>query len=206
MLQEKEIELGAGRYRYRMTGAGRNVLYLGGTSESVNAVAALLGGTRNLVAPSWVGHGGVAEPAVANRVLADLVAAFIEVALGGGACDVIGHGDAAACALWLAIQYPERVDKLILLAPDDIRADDALSSRLADLKTRTLVIFGTRDADAPAVGPFLRAHLPVSHLAYIYDAARAVEVDQPQRLKHLATGFLEHGAAYVVNAGRQTTH
>jgi pimeloyl-ACP methyl ester carboxylesterase len=80
--------------------------------------------------------------------------------------------------------------------------DEALLARLSELKARTLIVLAGRDELIPAkAGQVLKQHIPFSHLAYIYDAAHGIEVDQPERLLRLIKAFLERGEAYIVNFG-----
>jgi hypothetical protein len=48
---------------------------------------------------------------------------------------------------------------------------------------------------------FLKAKIPTSHLIYVYDAAHAIEVDQPERFLTLVGDFLARGQGFLVNAG-----
>jgi pimeloyl-ACP methyl ester carboxylesterase len=80
--------------------------------------------------------------------------------------------------------------------------DEALLARLPEIKARTLIVMATRDEMIPAKsGQVLKEQIPASHLTYIYDAAHAIEVDQPERLLRLVKAFLERGEAYIVNFG-----
>lgn len=207
----REIESGseAGVLHHEVTGEGRPIVYIGGQADSISPAASLLGENYTVFVPAWW------EPAEngsgKREETADRIAAFIENVVGEDACDVVGHGEGAEVALWLAARHPKRVAKLILLAANDIRAtpsaSDDLIGRLAKVEARTLIIYGTGDgAVGPKVGPFLKKHLPVSHLTYVYDAAGAVESDQPARFQHLANAFLERGAAFAVNPGKRRTH
>jgi pimeloyl-ACP methyl ester carboxylesterase len=65
-----------------------------------------------------------------------------------------------------------------------------------------LIVLAGRDELIPAKsGQVLKQRIAFSHLAYIYDAAHAIEVDQPERLLRLVKAFLERGEAYIVNFG-----
>src|SRR5262245_6712012 len=80
--------------------------------------------------------------------------------------------------------------------------DEALLARLAEIKARTLIVMANKDEMIPArAGHVLKERIPASHLTYIYDAAHAIEVDQPERLLRLVKSFLERGEAYIVNFG-----
>jgi len=78
--------------------------------------------------------------------------------------------------------------------------DAELLKLLPSIKARTLLLFGTRDEVTPAddVGRRLKAGIPSAHLSYIYNAAHAVEFDQPERVARLVGAFLERGEAFVV--------
>lgn len=80
--------------------------------------------------------------------------------------------------------------------------DDALLARLPEIKARTLIIMANKDEMIPAkAGHVLKERITASHLTYIYDAAHAIEVDQPARMLRLVKAFLERGEAYIVNFG-----
>ncbi len=80
--------------------------------------------------------------------------------------------------------------------------DEELLARLSGLKARTLIVLAGRDELIPAkTGQVLKQRISFSHLAYIYDAAHSIEVDQPERLLRLVKAFLERGEAYIVNFG-----
>ena len=83
-----------------------------------------------------------------------------------------------------------------------VMVDEALLARLAEVRARTLIVMATKDEIIPAqTGRVLKEKVPASHLTYIYDAAHAIEVDQPERLLRLVRAFLERGEAFIVNFG-----
>jgi pimeloyl-ACP methyl ester carboxylesterase len=80
--------------------------------------------------------------------------------------------------------------------------DAALKDRIGEVKARTLILFGTADRMIPReTGVFLKAQIRASHLAYVYDAGHAIEVDQPERFLRVVASYLERGEAYIVNRG-----
>jgi pimeloyl-ACP methyl ester carboxylesterase len=111
--------------------------------------------------------------------------------------------------------YPDKAKDLI--KPPDIVAanseafaryhggtlvDEALLARLPEIRARTLIVMANKDELIPArAGHVLKERIAASHLTYIYDAAHAIEVDQPERLLGLVKAFLERGEAYIVNFG-----
>jgi pimeloyl-ACP methyl ester carboxylesterase len=78
--------------------------------------------------------------------------------------------------------------------------DAELLRLLPSIKARTLLLFGTKDEVTPSddVGRRLKSAIPTAHLSYIYNAAHAVEFDQPERVARLVGAFLERGEAFVV--------
>ena len=80
--------------------------------------------------------------------------------------------------------------------------DGALPGRVAEIKAPTLILMGTKDEIIPPeTGRYLKSAIAGSHLAYVYDAAHAIESDQPERLTRIVASFLERGEAYIVNWG-----
>jgi len=47
----------------------------------------------------------------------------------------------------------------------------------------------------------LKSRLPRSYLVYVWDAAHAIEVDQPERMLSLVEGFLQRSEGFMVNWG-----
>jgi len=83
-----------------------------------------------------------------------------------------------------------------------IFVDEALLARLPDIHMRTLIVMATKDELVPAkTGHVLKEKIAASHLTYIYDAAHAIEIDQPEHMLRLVKAFLERGEAYIVNLG-----
>jgi pimeloyl-ACP methyl ester carboxylesterase len=77
--------------------------------------------------------------------------------------------------------------------------DEALASRLGEIRARTLVLMGTFDKVIPAeTGQLIKARVPSSHLTYIWDAAHALEFDQPKRVATLMLDFLDRGESFLV--------
>ncbi|MDE0058134.1 MAG: alpha/beta hydrolase, partial [Defluviicoccus sp.] len=65
-----------------------------------------------------------------------------------------------------------------------------------------LILHGTRDGVVPASGArLLKSRIPRCFLIYVYDAAHAIEVDQPEYFVGLVTDFFARGEAFLVNPG-----
>jgi pimeloyl-ACP methyl ester carboxylesterase len=81
--------------------------------------------------------------------------------------------------------------------------DQALADRVHEIQSRTFIVMATKDITVPAeTGRFLAHTIPKAHLTYIYDAAHAVEVDQPEAMLRVVGPFLEKGAAFIVAESR----
>jgi pimeloyl-ACP methyl ester carboxylesterase len=80
--------------------------------------------------------------------------------------------------------------------------DEELVARLPGITARALILMGSKEKMIPAqTGQVLKEKIPASHLAYVYDAAHAIEVDQPERTLRIVKAFLERGESYIVNFG-----
>jgi pimeloyl-ACP methyl ester carboxylesterase len=80
--------------------------------------------------------------------------------------------------------------------------DRDLVARLGDITALTLILHGTKDGIVPTASPrLLKERIPRAHLVYVYDAAHALDVDQPDRWVELVGDFLARGEAFIVNRG-----
>jgi pimeloyl-ACP methyl ester carboxylesterase len=80
--------------------------------------------------------------------------------------------------------------------------DQELAGRLKDVNALTLILHGTRDRVIPPDSPrLLKAGIPRAYLVYVYDAAHAIDVDQPVPFVRLVRDFFERGEAFIVNRG-----
>jgi pimeloyl-ACP methyl ester carboxylesterase len=82
--------------------------------------------------------------------------------------------------------------------------DTDLESRLRDLATPTLVLFGTSEKIIPPeMGRHYKTLLPNCHLVFVYDAGHEISTDRPEAFAELTADFLERHEAFVINR-RQT--
>jgi pimeloyl-ACP methyl ester carboxylesterase len=133
-------------------------------------------------------------------------------------CDVVTLSMGSAIGLRLALDYPERVRRLVLVSPcgglnvarfgavdwrsDFVRArpqaprwfvEDRgdFSPRLRDLSSPTLLVLGEQDLIAPPpVGDFLMARLPNAKLEVIQDANHDLEEEHPAFIASLIEAHL----------------
>jgi len=85
-------------------------------------------------------------------------------------------------------------------------SDTALAGRLAEIEALTLILHGTKDGAVPSDSMhFIKQRIPRAFLIYVYDAAHAIEIDQPENVSALVIDFLTRGEAFLVNPGKGTT-
>jgi pimeloyl-ACP methyl ester carboxylesterase len=78
---------------------------------------------------------------------------------------------------------------------------DELAPRLAEVPTRTLIVFGCDDGIInPINGRTLRRLMRNSSLQFVYDAAHDVQSDRPEAFADLVGDFLERGMQFLINA------
>jgi pimeloyl-ACP methyl ester carboxylesterase len=84
---------------------------------------------------------------------------------------------------------------------NSIAFDRELAETLGSIETRTLILMGAQDELIPAeTGRLLKARLPHSHLTYVFEAAHALEIDQPERVARIIMDFLDRGESFLVRA------
>ena len=74
-----------------------------------------------------------------------------------------------------------------------------LESRLAELETQTLVLFGTEDQVTPCeLGEIYRAIMPACQQVLIYDAAHAIDAERPEAVTAVMQDFLSRHESFLV--------
>jgi len=80
--------------------------------------------------------------------------------------------------------------------------DEELLARIPAIDKLTLILHGTADRMIPKESvQLLKGRLPHAYLVYIWDAAHAIEVDQPERMLAVLTSFLQRSEGFMVNWG-----
>lgn len=78
--------------------------------------------------------------------------------------------------------------------------DDGLTALLAEVPTRTLILFGRDDGLInPINGRVLRRFMRNSTLQYVYDAAHDIQSDRPEAFADLVGDFLHRGMQFMIN-------
>jgi pimeloyl-ACP methyl ester carboxylesterase len=214
-MHEHSVRLSSGELTYLSAGSGRPLLYLhpaGGVRRS--AVLEGLAQSFALYVPVFPGFEGTPlHPGIDTRqALARLVAEF-HASVVKARCDLMGWSFGGCVALWLALERPELLERLVLECPAGLisidkrikrvnRAllehygaedgkDEALVARVAGVGHTTLILQGTDDGTIPqASAQFLQKRLENASLLRIAQAGHDLEVDQPGRVLAAVREFL----------------
>jgi len=148
-------------------------------------------------------------------------------------CDLMGHGSGCETALWLALERPQNVGAIVLVAPTalgprhalsgDLKSalfahperqpdlpsirvpqqadgDRALEDKMRELKMPVLALFGTEDPLAPPeAADRYRAALADCNLAFVYDAAHAIDIERPEAVAQWTLDFVERRDLFLVS-------
>lgn len=106
---------------------------------------------------------------------------------------LVAMGDDAVAAVRRAVQYPQQVSVLVLIAPPELPP----SADLGRIQCPTLVVFGNDDPRADTARAY-RAQIPNCHIALVYDAGPNIMAQRPQALLNLAADFLERRETFIV--------
>jgi len=119
-MRQTEIRLHGHRLSYRTGGSGRVLLLIHGitnSSTSWEPVAAQLATRFTVIAPDLLGHGESAKPrgdyslGASASLMRDLM-----LALGHERATIVGHSLGGGIAMQMAYQFPERVERLVLVS------------------------------------------------------------------------------------------
>ncbi len=218
---EKRLDADGLGIRYLEAGAGAAVVVLhGGEGAGWSPIHERLAAGHRVIAPEIPGFGGAPGAAASMRERARTINSFA-AKLGLEHYRIVTTGVSARIAMWAAIEAPDRIDALAMIAPMAIlpddwspppaasetlpkligpRRDSELENRLGELKMPVLVVFGTRDTVVPpAVGRIYRERIPNCYYQLIYDAGHAIAAERPDALARLVADFMERGDAFIVN-------
>lgn len=112
--------------------------------------------------------------------------------------DILAHGQAVEAALQLALDHASTAHALVLASAEPPQHED-LRTRLGELTSPALVLFGTRDGAPPEAGRRWRALLPDCHLMFVYDAGADIAADRPEALADIVLDFLSDPGGFLVN-------
>jgi pimeloyl-ACP methyl ester carboxylesterase len=214
-MNEQSIRLSSGELTYLYAGSGRPLLYLhpaGGVRRS--KVLEGLAQSFALYVPVFPGfegtpfHAGVETRQALARLIAEFHGNVVKTR-----CDVMGWSFGGCVALWLALERPQLVERLVLECPAGLISIDprikrvnrallehygaedgkdyALVGRVGEIGHSTLILQGADDGTIPpASAAFLQATLGNASLVTIAQAGHDLEMDQPARVLAAAREFL----------------
>lgn len=150
----------------------------------------------------WAAWLAVRQPAAVMTLILETPAGFRR--LGGSGL----HGDAESIQRRM-YAHPEKIrpefqsegrdERVLGHYHGNVGQDQALTDALSKIAMPTLIVLGTEDGVIHAdTGRLLRDRIAGAQLAYVYDAAHIIEVDQPERFVRLARDFLRYGASYLI--------
>jgi pimeloyl-ACP methyl ester carboxylesterase len=142
--EPRSVQLHGHPVTYRLAGEGPALLLLHGitsSSQTWESVLPALARHHTVIAPDLLGHGSSAKPrgdyslgAYASGVR-DLMAA-----LGHDRATVVGHSLGGGIAMQMAYQYPQRVERLVLVNSGGLGEEVNLILRAATLPGAELVL------------------------------------------------------------------
>lgn len=191
MFTEGRVEVDGAPLRYAEAGEGAALVHLGGAPPT--PAHELLARQFRVIALTAADLG----PAALARAL---------TSLGLERVNLMATSDAAATALGLALEAPERVSALVLESPRAI-GGTALERRLPEVAAPTLALFGTADRlDVQQTGRVYAETMENGHLAFVYDAAEAIGRDRPEAFAEVVADFLERHEAFVISRTPTVIH
>jgi pimeloyl-ACP methyl ester carboxylesterase len=187
-LEPSELSLHGHRVSYRTGGSGPALLLLHGitnSSETWEHVAPRLTDRFTVIAPDLLGHGESATPRGDYSLGAHASGARdVLTSLGIERATVVGHSLGGGIAMQFAYQFPERCERLVLVASGGLGREVHLLLRAASLPGADYVLPALTSAGLLGVGRGLGGLL------------RRVGVEPSEDLEVLGRGF-----ASLDNAG-----
>ncbi len=202
---ERSIQVDGTPLRYLEAGQGSPVVIVEKAGElELSAFASLLAQQFRVVVLELPASADQEQAALASRL--NRAAA----ALGLDHYVVIGSDNAAALALWQAVDAPEHIDGLVLISPTVLlpgAAESALAGRLGEVRAPALVLFGTNDpAIPPETGRLYVERLSECYYALSYDAGHDIAGDRPEALSEAVSDFVERRGTFIVERNSTALH
>jgi len=186
-------DVGGGlRVHYQEAGEGPAVLFLHGSGPGASGYSNFrrnypyfaAHGLRAVV-PDTLGFGHSSKPEDVDYTLDLCAGAVLRLtqALGIERFSIVGNSHGGAMAIKLAIDHPERVEKLVLMAPGGLEVREAYA-KMEGIRTMMKVFLGpegiTREGMRKVFG--LQLHDPRTLTEEILDERLEIAVTQPKRV------------------------
>ena len=146
-MRTKTVSLHGREVTYAEAGSGPALLLIhgmGGTRESWKDVIALLAREHTVIAPDLPGHGASA-PGAGDYSIGALAAGLRDllVALGHDRATLVGHSLGGGIAMQFAYQFPETIERLVLVSSGGLGSEVSPVLRAAALPGASLFIAAT---------------------------------------------------------------
>jgi pimeloyl-ACP methyl ester carboxylesterase len=172
-----ELSLHGRRVSYLAAGHEGPVLVLvhglGGSAAAWRPVMGLLGRAARVIAPDLLGHGGSAAPASGDYSPAGHATWLRDLLrkLDLDEVTVVGHSFGGGVAMQFAYQYPERVQRLVLVASGGLGPEVSIALRAACLPGAAAVVWVLAAAAPTPLGA------PARRIAVELGFAARAEID-----------------------------
>src|SRR5271154_7188478 len=146
-MRTKTVSLHGREVAYAEAGSGPALLLIhgmGGSRESWKDVIALLAREHTVIAPDLPGHGASA-PGAGDYSIGALAAGLRDllVALGHDRATLVGHSLGGGIAMQFAYQFPETIERLVLVSSGGLGSEVGPVLRAAALPGASLFIAAT---------------------------------------------------------------
>ncbi|MDX1892040.1 alpha/beta fold hydrolase [Mycolicibacterium sp. 050158] len=142
----RRMRLSGGHLAYTLAGAGPIVVLihgLGGTRQTWEHLIPVLARTHTVIAPDLPGHGDSDPPAGDYSLGAHACAVRdLLLALGHRRATIVGHSLGGGVALQIAYQFPDRIERLMLISSGGLGSEVAPLLRAATLPGAQTVVAG----------------------------------------------------------------
>ena len=205
-----EITLHGNRVSYREAGnpdSGAPVVVLlhgiAGSGQTWDSVLPLLGEHHRVIAPDMLGHGDSAKPR-GDYSLGSYASAVRDLlaALGHQSATVVGHSLGGGIAMQFAYQFPERLERLVLVSSGGLGREVAFMLRAAALPGADFVLPLMVNRRMDAMGRKLATGLTRLGLLATHDLEELARGFASLKDAHARAAFL-HTVRSVIDVGGQ---
>lgn len=191
--KEQMLDADGLRIRYLEAGNGDPIIvFPAGDDAAADPILEKLAESHRIISLNLSSLADVSANQLAEKLPSGLTC------LGIGHCSVIGIAAGSRSALALAIAASERIDKLILISPQQI-SDSAELLDLAAVTAATLVLVGTRNSSAAIeAGRLCRERIHSCHLSLVYGACDPMTGDRPEACLNPIIQFMQEGEQFII--------
>ncbi|WAJ46658.1 alpha/beta hydrolase [Mycobacterium sp. Aquia_216] len=207
---EHRMPLNGGAISYTQSGTGPVVLLihgLGGTRRTWQPLIPGLARTHTVIAPDLPGH-GLSDPPTGDYSLGTHACAMRDLllTLGHPRAAIVGHSLGGGVALQVAYQFPQRIERVVLISSGGLGAEVTPMLRAAALRGADTVIARLSTMPAPLAQRlfgFLPTLIGNSDARVLADVLRGLTDDQQRRAFLHTARIVIHRRGLAVGAGHQ---